>query len=38
MGAKHYYCGTPDCQHTKVICQSCKTKACSSCGTKSTEQ
>ncbi|HHP0489112.1 TPA: IS91 family transposase [Vibrio harveyi] len=38
MGAKHYDCGTPNCPHTKVICQSCKTKACSSCGTKSTEQ
>lgn len=38
MGAKHYDCDTPNCPHTKVICQSCKTKACSSCGTKSTEQ
>jgi hypothetical protein len=38
MGAKHYDCGNGNCPHTKVICQSCKTKACSSCGTKSTEQ
>lgn len=38
MGAKHYDCGTPDCPHTKVICQNWKTKACRSCGTQSTEQ
>lgn len=38
MGAKHYGCEKSNCYCTKVICQSCKTKACSSCGTKSTEQ
>ncbi len=38
MGAKNYGCEKSNCHCTKVICQSCKTKACSSCGTKSTEQ
>ena len=38
MRAKHYHCEKSNCQHVKIRCQRCKIKACSSCGTKSTEQ
>lgn len=38
MGIRKYCCSSPDCSHTKYICQSCKSKGCSSCGVKATEQ
>lgn len=36
-GYKEYCCSNPNCSHTKKIPFSCKSKACSSCGKKSTE-
>lgn len=38
MGVRRYCCASPDCPHTRFFCQSCKSKACSSCGLKATEQ
>ncbi|MDA6077794.1 transposase zinc-binding domain-containing protein [Edwardsiella anguillarum] len=38
MCARHYCCGSPDCTHSRFFCQSCKSKACSSCGMQATEQ
>ena len=38
MGGRRYCCASPDCTHPRFFCQSCKSKACSSCGMKSTEQ
>ncbi|WP_447214665.1 transposase zinc-binding domain-containing protein [Citrobacter pasteurii] len=29
---------SPECTHFRFFCQSCKSKACSSCGFKTTEQ
>ena len=31
-------CASPGCTHSRFFCQSCKSKACSACGMKSTEQ
>lgn len=31
-GSKHYEYENPACEHRKVIYNSCKSKACSSCG------
>ncbi|KKF35901.1 IS91 family transposase [Erwinia tracheiphila] len=38
MGVRRYCCSSPDCTHSRFLCQSCKSKACSSCGLKGTEQ
>ncbi|WP_338505645.1 IS91 family transposase [Erwinia aphidicola] len=38
MGVRRYFCASPDCTHSRFFCQSCKSKACSACGMKSTEQ
>jgi hypothetical protein len=38
MGLRRYCCSSPDCTHSRFFCQSCKSKACSACGMKSTEQ
>jgi len=38
MGVRRYCCASPDCTHSRFFCQSCKSKACSACGMKSTEQ
>uniref|UniRef100_UPI003988BEAA transposase zinc-binding domain-containing protein n=1 Tax=Serratia marcescens TaxID=615 RepID=UPI003988BEAA len=38
MGVRRYCCTSPDCTHSRFFCQSCKSKACSSCGLKATEQ
>ncbi|WP_186821238.1 transposase zinc-binding domain-containing protein, partial [Candidatus Erwinia dacicola] len=38
MGVRRYCCASPDCIHSRFFCQSCKSKACSACGMKSTEQ
>lgn len=37
MGVRRYCCASPDCTHSRFFCQS-KSKACSSCGFKATEQ
>ena len=36
-GSKHYKCENPECTHSKYVHHSCKSRACSSCGTKATE-
>ncbi|CCI78518.1 unnamed protein product [Klebsiella pneumoniae subsp. rhinoscleromatis SB3432] len=38
MGVRCYCCASPGCTHSRFFCQSCKSKACSACGMKSTEQ
>ncbi|NJD84797.1 IS91 family transposase, partial [Candidatus Erwinia dacicola] len=38
MGVRRYCCASPDCTHSRFVCQSCKSKACSAGGMKSTEQ
>ena len=38
MGVRRYCCSSPSCDHSRFFCQSCKSKACSSCGFKATEQ
>ncbi|EAW1322456.1 transposase [Salmonella enterica subsp. diarizonae] len=38
MGVRRYCCSSPECSHSRFFCQSCKSKACSSCGFKATEQ
>ena len=38
MGVRRYDCASADCTHSRFFCQSCKSKACSSCGMKATEQ
>lgn len=38
MGVRRYCCSSPTCTHSRFFCQSCKSKACSSCGFKATEQ
>ncbi|QBY46727.1 Transposase zinc-binding domain protein (plasmid) [Arsenophonus nasoniae] len=38
MGVRRYCCASSDCSHSRFFCQSCKSKACSSCGFKATEQ
>ncbi|EOS95392.1 IS801 transposase, partial [Erwinia tracheiphila PSU-1] len=37
MGVRRYCCASPGCTHSRFFCQSCKSKACSACGMKSTE-
>jgi len=36
-GYNEYHCSNPDCSHSKRVCHTCKSKACSSCGKKATE-
>lgn len=38
MGVRRYCCSSANCTHSRFFCQSCKSKACSSCGFKATEQ
>lgn len=38
MGVRRFCCSSPDCTHSRFFCQTCKSKACSSCGFKATEQ
>ena len=38
MGVRRYCCSSADCPHRRFFCQSCKSKACSSCVFKATEQ
>nr|WP_243703037.1 transposase [Klebsiella grimontii] len=38
MGVRRYCCASADCPHSRFFCQSCKSKACSACGFKATEQ
>lgn len=38
MGMRRYCCSSPDCTHSRFLCQACKSKACSSCGLKGTKQ
>ncbi|EHT97891.1 transposase zinc-binding domain-containing protein [Pantoea stewartii] len=38
MGVRRFCCASPDCTHSRFFCQSCKSKACSACGFKATEQ
>ncbi|HFH0422630.1 TPA: IS91 family transposase [Salmonella enterica subsp. enterica serovar Bovismorbificans] len=38
MGVRRFCCSSPDCTHSRFFCQSCKSKACSACGFKATEQ
>lgn len=38
MGVRRYCCASPECTHSRFFCQSCKSKACSACGMKSTGQ
>lgn len=36
-GYREYQCSNPECSHTKRVPFTCKSKACSSCGKKATE-
>lgn len=38
MGIRRYHCSSPECSHSRFFCQTCKSKACSACGLKGTEQ
>nr|WP_246067527.1 transposase zinc-binding domain-containing protein [Arsenophonus nasoniae] len=38
MGVRRYCCSSPECSHSRFFCQTCKSKACSACGLKGTEQ
>nr|WP_241391684.1 transposase zinc-binding domain-containing protein [Yersinia frederiksenii]ULG19794.1 IS91 family transposase [Yersinia frederiksenii] len=38
MGVRRYCCVSAQCTHSKYFCQSCKSKGCSACGMKTTEQ
>lgn len=38
MGVRRFCCSSPGCTHSRFFCQSCKSKACSACGFKATEQ
>jgi len=37
MSVRRYCCASPDCTPSRFFCQSCKSKACSSCGMQATE-
>lgn len=37
-GRRRYCCASPECTHSRFFCQTCKSKACSACGLKGTEQ
>jgi hypothetical protein len=38
MGVRRYCWASAHCSHIKYFCQSCKSKGCSACGIKATEQ
>ena len=38
MGVRRYYCSSSNCIHSRFFFQSGKSKACSACGFKATEQ
>lgn len=38
MGVRRYCGSSPEYTHSRFFCQTCKSKACSACGLKSTEQ
>ncbi|HGN0870408.1 TPA: transposase zinc-binding domain-containing protein [Providencia alcalifaciens] len=38
MGVRRNCCYYPECAHSRFSCQTCKSKACSACGLKGTEQ
>ena len=38
MGVRRYCCSSPECTHSRFFCQTCKSKACSDCSLKGTEQ
>ena len=38
IGVLRYCCSSPECTHSRFFCQTCKSKACSPCGLKGTEQ
>jgi transposase-like protein len=38
IGVRRYCCASAHCSHTKYVCHSCKSKGCSACGMKATEQ
>lgn len=38
MGVRRFCCSSSECTHSRFFCQSCKSKGCSSCGFKATEQ
>lgn len=38
MGVRCYYCSSTNCSHTKYFSQSSKSKGCSTCDMKATEQ
>jgi hypothetical protein len=38
MGVRRDCCASQNCTHARFFCQSCNSKACSSCGLKGTEQ
>nr|WP_272657166.1 transposase zinc-binding domain-containing protein [Providencia sp. PROV157] len=37
-GRRRYCCASPECTHSRFFCQTCKSKPCSACGLKGTEQ
>ena len=38
LGAKAYGCTNTQCSHEKRVCNTCKSKLCTSCGQKATER
>ncbi|WP_318494337.1 transposase zinc-binding domain-containing protein, partial [Photobacterium leiognathi] len=38
FGSRKYTCANTCCSHIKFINQTCKSRACNSCGTKATER
>jgi hypothetical protein len=38
LGVKHYTCGNGHCPHVKYLCNTCRCRACPSCGKKATDQ
>ncbi|MCG9528938.1 transposase zinc-binding domain-containing protein [Providencia rettgeri] len=38
MVVRRYCCLSPECTYSRFFCQTCKSKACSACCIKSTEQ
>ena len=38
LGVKHYTCSNDSCPHVKYLCNTCRCRACPSCGKKATDQ
>ena len=38
LGVKQYTCANDGCHHAKYLCNTCKCRACPSCGKKATDQ